>query len=74
MVTVCAEVYVPATGLKVGVAVGVALALMVYAADATALLVVLGHTEIASMVSVADTVIGPPYRVELGVGAEPLVV
>ena len=56
MVTVCAEVYVPAAGLKVGVAVT---GVMVYAAELTALAESPAATAMASTVSEADTVIGP---------------
>ena len=55
IVTVCAEVYVPAAGEKVGVA---AVRLMVYVAEPTALLAYPVATAIALIVSVELTVIG----------------
>ena len=55
--TVCAEVYVPATGLKVGVAA--CPRVMVYAAVATPLLLKPLAAAIACRVSVDETVIGP---------------
>jgi hypothetical protein len=72
IVTVCTEVYVPATGLKVGVAA--AARLMVKAAVATALFEYPVATAIAFSVSVAETLIGPLFTAELVVGVAPLVV
>jgi hypothetical protein len=57
IVTVCAEVYVPVAGLKVGVAA--AAVLMVKAAVATALFESPLAVAIAFSVSVAETLIGP---------------
>jgi hypothetical protein len=86
MVTACAEEYVPAAGLKAGTAAG---GVMVYAAELTwlaelaaamevPLLTWLAEfppaTAIASSISVAETVIGPLYKVELVVGVDPSVV
>ena len=53
MVTVCTEVYVPAAGLKVGVATS-----MVYAAEPTALFVSPLFVARAFSVCVTDTVTG----------------
>jgi hypothetical protein len=58
IITVCAEVYVPAAGEKVGVA---EVRLMVYAAEPTALFAKSAATAIASSVSVELTVIGAVY-------------
>jgi hypothetical protein len=70
-VTDCAEVYVPGSGLKVGVAVVVRL--MVYVPLATALLLKPVAIAMASMVVVAFTGIGELYTVELAVGVVPVV-
>jgi hypothetical protein len=71
MVTVCVVVYVPATGLKVGVA---AADVMVYVALPTALCVNPVATAIAWTVCVLLTVIGAVYFVEDVVGVVPFVV
>src|SRR5712671_4335652 len=65
MVTVCVVVYVPATGLKVGVA---AACVMVYAALPTALCAKPVATAIAWIVCVLLTVIGAVYFVDAVVG------
>src|ERR1700687_2925301 len=68
IVTVCALVYVPATGLNVGVATTGRL--MVYNAEATALSVIPVLKAIALMVVVTPTATGELYSVptvELGV-------
>ena len=72
IVTVCAEVKVPAAGETVGVAA--AGALIVYVAVATALFVYPLAAAMALMVSVEDTVIAAVYIVELVVGVVPSVV
>ncbi len=69
MVTFWATVYVPAAGVKTGNA-----AVMAYLATAVGLVVKPVATAIASIVSEADTVIGPVYFVEAVVGVVPLVV
>ncbi len=69
MVTVCAEEYVPAPGLKVGVAT-----LMVYFAEPTELFVSPLCVPIAFSVSVSETVIALEYIAEAVVGVLPLVV
>jgi hypothetical protein len=66
MVTVCAEGYIPAAGLKVGAAAG---RVMVYTADLTwlaelpiipmAVCALTAETAMALSVSVVDTLIGP---------------
>jgi hypothetical protein len=71
MVTDCAELYVPPATENAGVA---AVVDIVYETDATALLVKLAATAIASIVSLLLTVIGPAYLVEPVVGAAPFVV
>jgi len=71
IVTVCAMVYVPPKGVKVGVGREGAI---VYADVAAALLVYPAFTAIAVSVSVALTVIAPVYAVEDVVGVVPLVV
>jgi hypothetical protein len=81
MVTVRAEEYVPAAGLKVGIAAG---RIMVYAAEliwlvepaigATAISILVAETAMALSVSVFETVIGPVYIEEPVVGVAPLVV
>src|ERR1700687_511335 len=60
IVTFCADVYVPATGLNVGVAVA-PLAAIVYKPDATALFANPGAIAIALSVSVVLTTTGPEY-------------
>ena len=67
MVTDCAEVYVPPTGLNVGVAAGGAI---VYAPVATALLVKPLSTAMALIVSELETEIAVVYWVEDVVGVE----
>jgi hypothetical protein len=60
MVTLCAEVYVPAPGLNVGAATGVlAGALIVYVALATALSVMPAAKAIALIVVLLFTAIDP---------------
>src|SRR5579871_5938725 len=75
MVTVCAELYGPAAGLKVGVATVEGPALMVYVAEAIALSVMPPAYAMALMVVVLATVIGLVYNVPaVSLGVLPLVV
>ncbi len=67
--TVWSEVYVPGFGANVGVATSI-----VYVAEPTALLASPDKVAIALSVSECDTVIGPVYWVDAGVGVAPLIV
>ena len=72
IVTICAVVYVPGSGVKAGVATWPNV--ITYVADPGALFKYPDATAIAAIVSEVETVIGPEYNDELVVGVEPSVV